>query len=258
MNRLTSVLAALAACAASAAFAKEAVYATPDQVHAVNILASPAAEGSEQDNAELEQLHKIEAARTEAQVAAAKFDDEHEDFFVFATVLGSEFKAENLPLTAALGNNISADESANVLTVREYFHRRHPYAVDASLKPACKTKTKDDSYPSSHTLRGWLLGLTLVEIVPEKRDEILARAQEYGHNRLVCGVHHESDVAASRLLAYAIHAVELQNPKYRADLAAARDEIRARLGLADAKEGSAAKEPPAPASQDAAAATRRE
>jgi hypothetical protein len=36
-------------------------------------------------------------------------------------------------------------------------------------------------------------GLVLTLIVPEKRDAILARADDDAHNRLICGVHYHQD-----------------------------------------------------------------
>jgi acid phosphatase (class A) len=71
-------------------------------------------------------------------------------------------------------------------------------------------------------------------MVPEQREAILVRAGDYGHNRLICGVHHPSDVEASRALAYAVHAVMAQNPSYRTELAAAKVELRKALNLPDA------------------------
>ena len=76
--------------------------------------------------------------------------------------------------------------------------------------------------------------MTLAEIVPEKRDAILARADEYAHNRLVCGVHHASDVEASRRVAYVVFGYMMATPKFQSDLAAARAETRAKLGLGQA------------------------
>lgn len=108
-----------------------------------------------------------------------------------------------------------------------------PYNLDRTLHPVCKTKTKNDSCPSGHALAGYLAALTLVDLVPERRDAILARADEYAHNRLVCGVHFASDVQASRLLAYATHAAMLGNPAYQQQEAAARAELRKALGLMD-------------------------
>jgi acid phosphatase (class A) len=114
---------------------------------------------------------------------------------------------------------------------KELFHRVRPYNLDKTLSPVCVTKTKDDSYPSGHTIAGYLAALALVEMVPEKRDAILARADEYAHNRLVCGVHYPTDIEASKMVAYATHAMMDSNPQYRKELAAAKTELRRALSL---------------------------
>ncbi|WP_159289075.1 phosphatase PAP2 family protein, partial [Methylosinus sporium] len=114
---------------------------------------------------------------------------------------------------------------------QEGFHRVRPYNLDKTLHPICKTKTKDDAYPSGHTTSGFLLALTLIDIVPEKRDAILARAEDYGRNRLVCGVHYPSDIQASKLVAYTIHAIMEVNPQYQKELVEAKAEVRRVLGF---------------------------
>ena len=109
--------------------------------------------------------------------------------------------------------------------------RPRPYQVDETLRPVCKTTTQHNAYPSGHTLSGYLLAFTLTEIVPEKSAEILARADDYAHNRLVCGVHTASDLEASRRVAYAMFGSMLEEPRFQQDLAAAREETRHALGL---------------------------
>lgn len=71
-------------------------------------------------------------------------------------------------------------------------------------------------------------------IVPEKREAILARADDYAHNRLVCGEHYPSDPVASKQVALAMMGVMLGNARFQEELAAARRETRARLGMAEA------------------------
>jgi acid phosphatase (class A) len=44
----------------------------------------------------------LERSRTPEQIASAQADDKEEDIFIFQTFLGTAFKAENLPITAAL------------------------------------------------------------------------------------------------------------------------------------------------------------
>ncbi|HWZ47700.1 MAG TPA: phosphatase PAP2 family protein, partial [Herbaspirillum sp.] len=176
-------------------------------------------------------LHHLEATRTPAQVAQAQADDKNETMFIYKTVLGDKFTPENLPVTAAFAARLKGDEPINGNVAKELFHRVRPYNLDKTLSPVCKTKTKDDSYPSGHTIAGYLGALALIEMVPEKRDAILARAAEYGNNRLICGVHFPSDVEASKMVAYSTHAVMFNNPQYQKELAAARTELRQALGL---------------------------
>ena len=213
------------------ALAKEPIFVTPEQSEAALILLDPPEEGSPTQKEELAKLHEIEQARTPEQAEAAKADELNETIFLYKSVFGDVFTEENLPLTAALGKHVANDENPNASAAKKLFHRLRPYAADKMLNPVCKIKDKPDSYPSGHTTVSWMLGLTLVEMVPEKREEILLRAQDYSHNRLVCGVHYPSDLQASRTLATAVHAIMAQNPQYRQELAAARAELRKAVNL---------------------------
>lgn len=225
---------AVAFVIAGGAGATEPIFVSPDQTRAQQILPAPPDPDSPTAKDELAELHRIEAARSEADAAKAKFDEENENIFLFAAVFGDKFTKENLPTLDALGKRVENDESLNTAVAKESFHRVRPYNADPTLHPVCRTKKKDDSYPSGHTTTGYLLALTLIDIVPEKRDALLARADEYGRNRLVCGVHYPSDLVGGRLAAYAIHAVMAQHPNYQSEVAAARAELRRTLGLASA------------------------
>jgi acid phosphatase (class A) len=220
---------------AAPAIAREPIFVTPDQSEAALILPDPPAEGSQVQKDELAHLHEIEKARTPEQAEAARADALDETIFLYKNVFGDIFTEQGLPLTAALGKRIVNDAGPNAGAAKQSFHRMRPYMADKTLAPACPIKPAEDSYPSGHTTVGWMLGLTLVEMVPEKREEILSRAQDYAHNRMVCGVHYPSDLQGGRALAYAVHAVMTQNPQYRQELAAARAELRKALNLSPAE-----------------------
>jgi acid phosphatase (class A) len=210
---------------------KTAYYIDPAVLNVALLIPDPPAAGSAVDKAELADLHRIEKTRTAAQVAAAKADEGNESIFLYVTVLGAEFKAETLPVTAELGVHVKNEQSVAGGALKKVFARPRPYQEDKTLHPACAVTDLPNSYPSGHALTGYLEGLTLAEIVPEKRDKILARADEYAHNRLVCGVHHASDVEASRRVAYVVFGYMMATPKFQSDLAAARAETRAKLGI---------------------------
>ncbi|WP_041778715.1 acid phosphatase [Beijerinckia indica] len=224
-NLLSSI--GLLALSLSLAQAKEPIFVQPDQTTAFEILPPPPAADSEKLKKELAELHKLEAQRTEEQVRQAKADDELENMFVFKTILGDRFTPEALPATARFSDDVKNDEGFNTAPAKEGFHRVRPYNLDKTLTPVCKVKTKDDSYPSGHATTGYLEALALIDLLPEKRDIILVRADEYARNRLVCGVHYRSDIEASKLLAYAIHALMHSTPKYKEEMLAARAELRA-------------------------------
>jgi acid phosphatase (class A) len=225
-RRCTAVLAA-ALFAAVSATAAEASFVAPAQMDFMHFLAAPPGAASATAMRELAELHQIENTRTPQQVALAIADDRDESIFVYRDVVGASFTAQALPVTALLSTQVGHDEGANTEPLKKGFARVRPYNADHSLHPVCKTKKKDDSYPSGHTTAGYLQALTLIELIPEKRDVILARADVYAHNRLVCGVHFRSDTEAAKLLAYAMHALMRENAQFKAQLAAARDELRA-------------------------------
>jgi len=210
---------------------KAAYYVDVSILNAETLIPEPPAEGSPQDNAELAELHRIEATRTPEQVAKAKSDEENEDMFAFKSTIGDGFTAEALPATAALGVHVKNEQSAVGAALKLVFHKARPYQTDKTLHPVCAITEAPNSYPSGHALTGYLEAFTLAELMPERRVAILARADDYAHNRLICGVHHPSDIEASRRAAYVTFGYMLATPKFERDLEAAREELRAK-GLA--------------------------
>ncbi len=197
------------------------------------LLEAPPSQNSDQAVQEFAELHTLQNQRTLPQVAAAIADDQEEDIFSYRTVLGEAFTAKRLPLTAALSAHVHGEESAVSIALKQTFSRPRPYQADKTLRPVCKLTKAANSYPSGHTISGYLLGLTLTQMVPEKKQQILERADDYAHNRLVCGVHYASDLEASRRTAYVVFGYMLANPKFLKDVQSARAELRAVLGLID-------------------------
>jgi acid phosphatase (class A) len=224
--RVGALLVMAAACA-NGALARDAVFVKPEQTAALHILPAPPAVESPPARAELAELHEIQKRRTPHDVMRAVADDTNETVFLFGDVMGSGFNPQALPVMTAFAARVRGDEGPNTEPAKQGFDRTRPYNLDHSLHPVCKTKTVNDSYPSGHATSGYLLALTLIDMVPEMQAAILARADEYAQNRLVCGVHFRSDIQASRLVAYAMHAAMSANADYQRELAAARQELRA-------------------------------
>jgi acid phosphatase (class A) len=203
-----------------------AYYIDSTVLNANVLLSAPPAAGSATAQADLAEVHRAEQVRTPAQAITAKADEDEENIFAFKTVFGPGFNAQALPVTAALGAHVKNEEGVVAGQLKALFERPRPYQIDSSLHPVCKVETTHDSYPSGHAFVGYLSAFTLAEIAPEKKDAILARADEYAHNRVVCGVHYPSDVEASRRASYVVFGYMMATPRFQKDLAEAREEMR--------------------------------
>jgi acid phosphatase (class A) len=209
------------------------IFVSPNELNVASILPNPPVENSSQAKAELAAVHRLQDTREAAQIAHAKADDIEEDIFIFKDILGYKFTAAALPQTALLSGHVHNDEGVIVGPAKKFFRKLRPFNFDSTVKSVCRTNNDiaDYAYPSGHSTTGYLEALVLILIVPEKRDAILARADDYGHSRIVCGVHYPSDVAASKFVAYAMIGIMMNNPQFKKELEAARAETRQVLGL---------------------------
>jgi hypothetical protein len=57
------------------------------------------------------------------------------------------------------------------------------------------------SFPSGHTTYGYTGSLVLAVLVPERYPQMIARAAEYGNDRILMGAHYAMDVMGGRTLA---------------------------------------------------------
>ena len=82
------------------------------------------------------------------------------------------------------------------------------------------------SFPSGHTLLGWSSALLMMEINPDRANEILARGYRYGENRIVVGAHWQSDTDAARLAASAAYARLHTSDRFLEQMQRAREEFK--------------------------------
>lgn len=61
--------------------------------------------------------------------------------------------------------------------------------------------TNSPSYPSGHTTYGYTGSLLLALLVPERYQQMITRAAEYGNDRILMGAHYAMDVIGGRTLA---------------------------------------------------------
>jgi membrane-associated phospholipid phosphatase len=75
--------------------------------------------------------------------------------------------------------------------------------------------TDSPSYPSGHTTYGYTGSILLALLVPERYQQMIARAAEYGNDRILMGAHYAMDVLGGRALAmYDLAHLLANNPAY--------------------------------------------
>ena len=113
---------------------------------------------------------------------------------------------------------------------KDTFDRPRPFLTEKRLSPIV-FKPPSASYPSGHTTWAVMCAIVLADMVPERRAQLFARGDEYGHNREVAGVHYPSDVAAGHLAGTALASALFQSARFVEDERGATTELRQALGL---------------------------
>ena len=212
---------------------KPPIFISPTLVDAVVLLTPPPKLDSKKMAADVAEIFAIHRFADPKEIEAAKWDNDHENLFAIAKVLGSNFTPENMPATAALWADMDNDQGIFVTAAKKYWQHIRPYDLDPAIKSVCGSKPggPKNSYPSGHGTTGYLSALVLSMMAPEKDAILYARADEYGHSRVVCGDHYAADIPASKQAADIIMGSMIGSPKFQQEFAAAKAEVRKALGL---------------------------
>lgn len=190
------------------------------------ILPAPPPDGSPPAKAEMDELHRIEHARTAADFARALRDDHTSDVTAFAEVMGPAFDLAKLPATAALFAEVKAEVKAQTKLAKNAFKRNRPWIADPALKTCGRDDPPQSSYPSGHATLGYAMAAVLAALVPEKAQVVMARADAYAENRLVCGMHFRRDIVAGEVLGTLIGRELLDAPEFKLKFDVARRELQ--------------------------------
>lgn len=231
MRKFAPVIALLLVLAGTPfALAEEAKpFVTAKDIDLTQILPPPPANDSDKTKAELAEVLAFQVTRTPEMVAHAQADAQ-EDVWRFADVMGPKFTKEALPHLASFFDRVVATEEAVVDPAKDVWKRPRPHQLSDLVKPAVKLSSSG-SWPSGHATLGTMMGIVLSDMVPEKRAEIMARAADYAHNRIVGGIHYPSDVEMGKIAGSVIAAVIMQRDDFKAEFAEAKTELRADLGM---------------------------
>jgi acid phosphatase (class A) len=148
----------------------------------------------------------------------------------FACAMGTPISEKTTPHLYTLMQRTLTDAGGSTYAGKNAYNRTRPFVTHnegtcrKDMEPILRT---DGSWPSGHSAAGWAWGLILAEINPARATELMTRGLSYGQSRVICNAHWQSDVDAGRIMGAATVASLHGNPAFLADLAAAKDEIKA-------------------------------
>ena len=145
----------------------------------------------------------------------------------FSGSAGFVIGPEECPEIFKLVEGAKKDANEVNKAAKDYYHRERPFVHfgEPSLVPEYDAEYADSwSYPSGHTVRGWVYAFTLALVVPDSTEALISRAQEYAINRVICGRHYKSDIDAALVEATAVMCRLMSNKAFQAQLARAREE----------------------------------
>jgi acid phosphatase (class A) len=206
-------------------------YISNGAVNLRNVVPDPPAPGTSAGRADLDAVIAAQTARTTTSIAQAQADRKR-SIKAFGGAIGGSFSSGQFPLTTELMDNAVDDARGIMGQSKGIWRRERPFRLDRSITP-CVKEPDTASYPSSHATSGYVMGLLLAEMLPEKAGAIRARANEFANGRLVCGVHFPTDISAGQRAAEAIVARLKADQRFSKDYAAARREFRRGLGYAE-------------------------
>ena len=165
--------------------------------------------------------------RQTPQGTLAAIDEVIETSKAFSPAAGFFISHEETPEIYKLVEGARRDTRYANRQAKEYFHRTRPFVHfnESTIVPKYDADYRTSySFPSGHSVRGYVYALTLALIVPDSTEALIARAEEFAMNRVICGRHWKSDIDASLVEASAMMSRLMSNAAFLAQLEKARKE----------------------------------
>lgn len=217
-------------------------YLSLDDEKKLSALVKLPANSSAQTRADLDQLLALQNKRTKDEIKRVEYianigswpniinpidpdyAENRKQLFYIAGDAGDWYNDQKFPATTQLLLNCIQDIRATEFRLKRYFKRPRPYHLEPRLQPLARINSP--SFPSGHSLWAFSTAFLLGEIIPEKREEFLNKAEEVRWSRELMGIHYPSDNEASRIVSWNLLQYWFNSPEFIADLEKAKIELR--------------------------------
>ena len=234
MRKINFISAALICLAVSPAFAiSDKPYITAADVDFPNLLPPPPKEDSPAGKRDVEAIINLQKNMTPQLDAAIHHDLDQSVYTVAGPVLGPKFTKENFPLAGEFFAKVTKDAGVGVGPIKQKYKKVRPYqySKDIHADEDIAKAAGGPTYPSGHSTTAAEVALLLGLMVPEKRDALYERSDEYAIHRITSGAAYPSDRWGGYITASLAINQMMKNPEFRADYETVKAEIRKGLNL---------------------------
>lgn len=147
----------------------------------------------------------------------------------FSCAVGAELTPETTPTLARILGRTTIDAGAAAQRAKELYQRTRPYLHNSGNICIERSEglARSFDYPSGHASLGWVAGLVIAQLAPDRATSVLARGRAFGESRAVCGAHNMSAVEAGRTNGAAVFAALQGSAEFQTAMATAKAEIAA-------------------------------
>lgn len=185
----------------------------------------PPAPASREYNDEIDSIIARQAKLTPAQIAETKHQDQIRPEVMIYPTLGESYSEARYPLFYGLMKRAASDSWRIGDDARDYWRSPRPWYADRRVALHVEP-IYSYGYPSGHTTTFGTWAYLLADLFPEKSDAFFQHAWSVAENRINGGAHFPHDIDGGKQMAAATYRAMRENPKFQADLAEVRAELK--------------------------------
>ncbi len=208
-------------------------YLTATDVDFANLLPAPPKEDTPAGKRDIQAIIDLQKDMTPQLDAAIHHDLDQSVYTVAGPVLGPKFTKENFPMAGEFFAKVTKDAGVGVGPMKQKYKKVRPfqYSKDIHTPDDIAKAAGGPTYPSGHSTTAGEVALLLGMMVPEKRDALYERSDEYAIHRITSGAAYPSDRMGGYITASLAINQMMKNPDFRADFEAVKVEVRKGLGM---------------------------
>ncbi|MEI8251753.1 MAG: phosphatase PAP2 family protein [Synechococcus sp. ELA057] len=184
-----------------------------DAAPLIKVAGRPPQPGSVEAATDLAILQWLQNTRTPEMESNSWLTLERDPIF-FSRALGVDMVKLTPRLNAGLRSFMGPIDAVTGM-IKKQTARPRPYQQYALIRP-CLPREDSQSFPSGHSTWYSAASELLADLLPERRERLLAVGFHAGASRVMCGVHFPSDVEAGRRLGAAAAVQILASPQWQA------------------------------------------